>query len=336
MLKASRGSGWLARLGAVLAIAAAGLAVRRGLGRRAEGPSGSSIYRTPEGEAVFLALYDRALERLGTQFEHRWVETRFGSTHLLVAGPEDAPPVVVTHGGNSVNPISLEWFLPLLEEYRVYAPDMVGHPGHSAQTRLSPRGDGYGRWLVEVLEGLGLERAALVGGSYGAGIIVQAAACAPERISRAALVVPSGIVNPPMAPLILRLALPMMLYRWFPTRDRLVAAARPLFTPGEPIVELWLEAIQAAFDHLKVEAQMPHAATKEELARFTAPTLVIAAEGDLLFPGRAVVVRARELFPNLVAAELLEGSAHTLSRESIGYVQKRIRAFLAEGNGQKA
>jgi pimeloyl-ACP methyl ester carboxylesterase len=166
------------------------------------------------------------------------------------------------------------------------------------------------------------------GGSYGAGIIIRTAASAPHRISMAALVVPSGIVAPPMMPLVTRLAIPMVLYRLFPSEKTLLTAARPLFSEGEPIDPFWLEAIETAFKHLKVEADMPRAASFEELRGFRAPTLVIAAEDDVLFPGRRVVERAREIFPNLEEAVLLPGASHSLSAPAVEDVQRRLRAFL--------
>ena len=88
-----------------------------------------TIYRRPEGEAELTRLYDRALQRLGFECTDRHVDTRFGTTHLLCAGPPAAPPLVIFHGGNSVNPFTLAWFAPLADEYRIYAPDTVGHPG---------------------------------------------------------------------------------------------------------------------------------------------------------------------------------------------------------------
>jgi pimeloyl-ACP methyl ester carboxylesterase len=318
------------RAAKALAVLLAGGAVAAGLARVLSRPRNAdlSIYRTPEGEAVFRRLYERAVERLDVELERIWVDSQFGPTHVLAAGPPDAPPVVVTHGGNSINPISLEWFRPLLSEYRMYAPDTVGHPGYSARRRLSPSGDEYGRWLVDVFDGLHLERPAVVGGSYGAGIILRAAAHAPQRISMAALVAPSGIVAPPMGPLVLRLALPMLLYRLLPTRERLLAAAGPMFHEGEPIDPFWLETIEAAFRHLKVESKMPRAASAEELRGFAAPTLVIAGENDVLFPGRRVVDRAWEIFPNLEEAVMLPGASHVPSSRDLEEVRRRIRSFL--------
>src|SRR5215211_1777665 len=100
----------------------------------------ASIYRSSGGEAEILALYDGALTRLGVEYESTKIDTRFGDTHVLVTGPENAPPLVILPGGNFLNPTCLGWFLPLAKEHRVYAPDVVGQPGRSAQTRPSSKG----------------------------------------------------------------------------------------------------------------------------------------------------------------------------------------------------
>ncbi len=67
--------------------------------------SPGSIYRSSEGEAELMALYDEALAGLGADFESRMVGTSFGETHVLVTGPEDAPPLLVFQDGNFLNPL---------------------------------------------------------------------------------------------------------------------------------------------------------------------------------------------------------------------------------------
>jgi hypothetical protein len=127
-------------------------------------------YRSPKGEAEVLTLYDEALAALGHRHESLTVETRYGDTHVLVIGPEDDSPVVFLPGGNFLNPTCLRWFLPLSERHRLYAPDLVGQPGKSAQARPSPKGDGHAFWMEDVLDGLGLvDPVPLMGLSYGAG-----------------------------------------------------------------------------------------------------------------------------------------------------------------------
>jgi hypothetical protein len=55
----------------------------------------------------------------------------------------------------------------------------------------------------------------------------------------------------------------------------------------------------------------------------------IASEDDVFFPARAVLPRAREIFPNLVQAEILEGCRHVPSKVALERVNERTLAFLA-------
>ncbi len=286
-----------------------------------------SIYKSPQGKAKILAIYDDFLNKLDVPYEERMLDTRFGGTHVLVFGPEHAQPVVVTHGGNSINPQGLRSILPILQEnrYRIYAPDTIGHPGKSAETRLSPRDDSYGQWLADVLDGLGLDRAAFLGGSYGAGIILRLATYCPNRITKMALFVPSGIVNVPLPAMMWRIGLPFLMYLIFPSQKRLVRAVGWM---GDDIEADVLELVKTVFEQVKVEAEMPRPVTKLELLNFHAPTLIVAAENDVMFPGDAVVRRAKEVIPNLVAAECLKGVTHYSSSQDMATILNRVRGFM--------
>jgi pimeloyl-ACP methyl ester carboxylesterase len=286
----------------------------------------SSIYKTTEGAARIGSLYDEALAALGVDHESRWIGTRSGDTHVLVVGPDDAPPAVFLPGGNFLNPTCLRWFLPLARDHRLYAPDIVGQPGRSAQHRPSSKGDGHAFWVEDVLDGLGLERAPLVGLSYGAGIAIRAMGVVPERISRAALVAPSAIATGPIAPMLLEVAIPMLLYRLRPTDERLLRAARPLLTEPE---ELAVRQLGAVYRDVKLDAGLPRKATVEELRGFGGQVAMFACEEDVFSPARAVLARARSIFPNLAHAECLKGSRHVPSRATLERVNERIRAFLA-------
>lgn len=287
-----------------------------------------SIYRTPEGETEIHAIYDRQIARLKLPYESRMVNTRFGQTHVLVLGPQAAPPMVILQGGNTTSPITLGWMGPLIEKYRVYAPDTIGHPGKSAPVRLSPRDDSYGQWLVEVLDELGLRQPPLLGGSYGAGILLRAAVDAPERIGKAVLFIPSGLVSIPVGTM-LYLLWCLGLYRLAPTPKRLKRMLRPMFK-DEPVNEEVLEITEAVFRLVRIEKAMPRNVRREELTGFKAPVLVIAAEKDGLFPAEAVVRRASEVFPNLISAEVMAGATHYLSERYHADLNKRIEHFLKE------
>jgi hypothetical protein len=56
-----------------------------------------SIFRSAEGRAAYLAAYDALLSLWPVPYEPVYVETPFGVTHVLVAGPKDGEPLVSKH-----------------------------------------------------------------------------------------------------------------------------------------------------------------------------------------------------------------------------------------------
>jgi pimeloyl-ACP methyl ester carboxylesterase len=294
-----------------------------------------TIYKTPEGENEIRALYDEALVGLGSTFDSLTVGTRFGDTHVLAVGSEDAPPAVFLPGGNFLNPTCLKWFLPLAERHRLYAPDIVGQPGRSAQVRPSPKGDGHAFWVEDVLDGLGLRGPVpLVGLSYGAGLAIRTMGLATERVSRAALVCPSAIAADSILRMLVEVVAPMLLYRLRPSEPRLLRAARPLLTePEDPAFGPAVRQLGAVYRHIRLDAGLPRMATEEELGGFWEPVVVFASEEDAFFPARTVLPRAREIFPNLALAEPLESCRHIPSKAALERVNERILAFLACSDG---
>ena len=285
-----------------------------------------SIYKNSEGEAEILALYGEALDALDYGLGSLTVGTLYGDTHVLTIGPEDAPPVLFLPGGNFLNPTCLRWFLRLAERHHVYAPDLVGQPGKSAQTRPSPKGDDHARWVESLLDGLGLHSVPVVGLSYGAGVAIRFMGYAPERVSRAALVSPAGVAAGRISSMLTRVALPMLLYRARPTPARLLRAARPILTDPEDRAVRQLGAI---YRNVRLDAGLPRMATEVELSGFVKPAAVFASEEDIFFPATSVLPRARQIFPNLVHAECLEGCRHVPSALALRRVNESILAFLA-------
>lgn len=139
-----------------------------------------TIYRSEEEKQRLKDAYTVAVQQLGVEVEERYVETRHGRTHILSAGPTTGPPVVVFHGGNATNPMTVDWYSGLAEEHRLITPDSIGQPGYSAETRPDPQGEGYGERVVDVLDACDIRAAPMIGTSYGSGIVLRTAAVAPE------------------------------------------------------------------------------------------------------------------------------------------------------------
>ncbi|HEV2757703.1 MAG TPA: alpha/beta fold hydrolase [Actinomycetota bacterium] len=111
-----------------------------------------------------------------------------GGTFYLEAGEGD--PVVLLHGLGATNASMLPTLWDLAADHRVIAPDLPGF-GDSVKPVRSYDAGFYGRWLVALLDELGVERAHLVGNSLGGRVAIEAALQAPERVDRLALLTPS-------------------------------------------------------------------------------------------------------------------------------------------------
>lgn len=283
-------------------------------------------HRSDAGRAALLAVYDRWLALLPAGVGRTEVQTRFGPTNVPVAGPEDAPPLVIHQGGNFPNPATLHWFAPLMDCFRVYAPDLPGAPGYSAPHHLDGRKGELDEWARDVLDALDLDRVPHLGVSFGGGIILELASVSPERVERMALIAPAGLLKPSIWPLIDQLAVPMLRYRLSPTRANLSAAVAPLHS-DQPS-ELMLDTHAAVFRHLRLAHRMPGPIADGALAGFNRPALVVGAERDPLFPGEALLARARQLMPQ-AETRLLPGSRHFPSAHDLDEIARWLDDFLS-------
>lgn len=245
---------------------------------------------------------------------------------MLITGPKDAKPLIIFQGGNCINPMTLSWFTSLFGEYRIYAPDSIGHPGYSAQTRISAKDDSFAMWVSELLDYYKLEKCAFIGPSYGGGIILRLAAFMPERIACAVLLVPSGLRLGSKLKMIHKILLPMFIYLLSSSRIHLQRIADTM--SNHSMKEVDKHIIGEIFRYVRLEQDMPKLTNKQELQRYTSPTLVMAGTEDILFPAPKVVESAKRVITNVETVTYEMG--HFPDQASLLKINTAIRQFLAD------
>jgi pimeloyl-ACP methyl ester carboxylesterase len=75
----------------------------------------------------------------------------------------------------------------LSQSYRVYALDVIGH-GFSDRPKIPYTSETYIHFLRDFMDGVGIERATLIGNSMGGGIAWAMAILFPERVDRLILI----------------------------------------------------------------------------------------------------------------------------------------------------
>ncbi|MFD5844254.1 alpha/beta fold hydrolase [Streptomyces chartreusis] len=115
---------------------------------------------------------------------------------IFVAETGDGPPVLLLHGGGpGASGVSnyARNIADLAKEYRVIVPDL---PGYGRSTKGVDGTDPFGHLATGIrglLDELGLDKAHLVGNSYGGACALRLALDTPERVDRMVLMGPGGV-----------------------------------------------------------------------------------------------------------------------------------------------
>jgi 2-hydroxy-6-oxo-octa-2,4-dienoate hydrolase len=118
-------------------------------------------------------------------------------TNVVEAG--NGAPVVLVHGSGPGVTGYANWRLTmpvLAQRFRVIVPDMVGFGYTERPPDLRCDVDTWADQVVGVLDALGLERASVVGNSFGGAIALRLAARRPERVDRLVLMGSVGVPFP--------------------------------------------------------------------------------------------------------------------------------------------
>ena len=238
------------------------------------------------------------------------------------------PPVVLVHA------LGLDWRMwePVITQLaagrRVYAYDLRGH-GTATEAPHPSNMDDLASDLLAVMDALGLDRAHLVGLSYGGGIVQTAATLAPQRFETMTLMATTNIafdVFEARARSIeqggMAAQVAPSLVRWF-TSDALavngwgVRYARDCVLRGDPghAAAAW-----RAFQTLDVEGK---------LTGLLAPTLVLAGERDVSTTPEVMAGIAREI-PSARYAEM-PATPHMPTLEQPSLVVQELDGFLPRG-----
>ncbi|MBD9730944.1 alpha/beta fold hydrolase [Streptomyces althioticus] len=119
-----------------------------------------------------------------------------GTKKIFVAETGDGPPVLLLHGGGPGASGVSNYHRnigELAKEYRVIVPDL---PGYGRSTKGIDPTDPFGSLadgIRGLLDQLGLDKAHLVGNSYGGACALRLALDTPDRVARMILMGPGGI-----------------------------------------------------------------------------------------------------------------------------------------------
>ncbi len=311
-----------------------------------------ALYKSEQGFNEIMDWYEGLVEKIDVPFTSQFANTRFGRTHMLVCGPEDAQPLILVQAAAGSAPLWRNQLTEFSKHFRVYALDTVGQPGLSDPNPPSYLNDDYVNWLTDVIDDLEIDKAHFIGVSAGGWQVMQMAIQKPERVNKIIMLSPMGVSH---ARLPIKIWLTKVLRKGkdvdslekdltaksvtskspggsFGTFDRQLARAMALCTRHfrlDRSMGVYGEKTNKIdfFKAVKVLRKFFLSEPKSLLRSMKSEALVIFGEHEVLYNPYKVAKRAEKLMPN-TRAEVLSGAGHAVIYDQVERSNKMIVDFL--------
>ena len=275
----------------------------------------ASVFKDDKAKLRVLELYEGVIARWPLPCERLRVATGAGETAVLAFGKEGSVrrPLVLLHGTGSNSSIWLGEAVTLGRDRRVFALDIPGEPGMSAEARMDWQGTGSAAWFGEAIAALGFRGGSgpgagehdVLGLSIGGWIGLSYAIGRPAGLHALALLCPSGLGRTRPS------------FTWkailasMRGREGVEAISRLLYGDEEPNPEaLRIGTLMAEATRPRFET--PRIFSDEEIAGIAARVFLAAGSKDALLRSKESIRRLSKLKPE--AEELfLEGRGHVLT-----------------------
>ena len=252
-------------------------------------------------------------------------------------------PIVLIHGYGAGMWVWEKQVDALAKDYQVFAVDLLGH-GFSDRPKIEYSPETYVRSLKCFMEGVGIEKAVLIGNSMGGGIAWGMAVSFPERVKKLILIdaappdVLDQVQNDSFRMLVEVKDLPFFPYLLIASGNRgsikgvleECVSNRSLIT--REITDRAFQLLRIRGTTWALTSTFRHATEamrfKESLSLIPHPTLVIWGEQDLIFPVR-VGEKLHSVIPRSILRTIPQ-SGHIPMWETPEAVNPLLLSFLQE------
>ena len=216
--------------------------------------------------------------------------------HLRDVGPRDDPePLVLVHGTADSLHTWEGWVKALAPRHRVISFDLPGFGLTGPSASADYRGDTYARFVLALMDRLGVQRFAIGGNSLGGEVAWRTAWLAPERVTRLILVDAAGPAFKsdavPVAFLAARVPVLNQAFDWVLPKPMVVASLRNVY--GDPsrvsddLVERHYELTLREGNRRALVQRLQQNRRGEDaqrIAELKQPTLILWGGRDRLIP----------------------------------------------------
>jgi pimeloyl-ACP methyl ester carboxylesterase len=218
----------------------------------------------------------------------------------------------------------------LSAHYRTYAVDVIGQPGKSIANRRIRNRQQLAAWLSDVLDGLNVDHASLVGCSFGGFLALNQALMTPERIERAVLISPVGTFSSQFWKLVYAMMIKGTVRKLLRRvkGSKLAPSMADLGMTPKDVKWAALMAVTMS-EAPKVGIIRPTVFTNAQLRAIRVPTLLLIGEHERMYQPHALLQLAQQRMPQLQGA-IVDDADHIAAMAQPADVNDRILQFLRQ------
>jgi len=301
---------------------------------------GTSFYKNPDEAKVFLEEWNYKIQLLNNSFyEKIYARTSLGKTIAWGYNTErtDLETIVIFPGFRTCG---MFWdfdngLVPLKNHYKIYLVDINGQPCLSDGNSPDIKTTDYGIWASELFEKLNINKATIIGASFGGIVCMKLCLVSPQLVKKAILMDPAGISN-------FSSSLKNLYYNFLPiifkSRRSVIKfvnkiALHPQQQDLPPAYrELLIDYILFTLKNFQNKADLPVALPKDDLKKISTDIYLLLGENDLLFPPEKTAAIAQKNISSLKQVKILSNTSHGIetSKEAIKLVANIMKQHAHE------
>jgi pimeloyl-ACP methyl ester carboxylesterase len=267
------------------------------------------------------------LEGWPVPYEELYIPTRFGGTHVIASGVQDAPALVLFHSAGSG---AAQWFRnvgPFSQHYRTYSVDVIGEVNKSVTTRGFKRRHDCVDWVADLFDGLEIEKADIVGNSYGGFLAFNTALYLHERVKKVVLIGPAATFIQMWA-FYVHIAFPYKI-GYALHSNRIILSGFNWIWQGFPRDEIFKKYTEEGkINGFPCNQLPPPVFSDAELRQVHTPMLLMIGDHEVIYNPQRAIQRATRLVSGL-KAEIVPNANHNAQVTAPEFVNEKILEFLA-------
>lgn len=283
------------------------------------------VFRSRTERAHYISAYNKSLTLWKVPYAEQDVKTSFGTAHVILSGPENAPPVALLHGMNASSTMWFPNIEALSKKHRVYAIDFLTEPGKSVAQGKTLSKEEIVKWYNEIFTHYNLKDVAVVGSSGGGWNAVLLASQDNSKINKLVLLGPAQTFETIDER---GKAASAVMLKLFPSKKKWEKTLGNFSANPKKIPTIYKRQSYLAYKYAKIGSNFwkMQPFSEEELKKIKIPVLVLTGDKDII-NSETGHKRAKKMLSDY-RGEIIPNAGHFITVDQTEIVNKKIVEFL--------